>query len=66
MPRAYSNDYDAPTSQSSAGFLLETWGWANIGLGFYANSGLAHDGSVNYQLGGFEFDDEFDPNWSLP
>ena len=58
------NDYDSPTSQSTGPFLLETWGWWNISLGFYANAGLAHNGSMRYQLGGFQFDDEFDPSWS--
>jgi hypothetical protein len=59
-----TNDYDSPTSQSTGGFALETWGWSNINLGRYVGTGLAYDGHMNYQVGGFEFDDEFDPSWS--
>jgi hypothetical protein len=59
-----SNDYDAPSSQSTGGFVLESSGWWNINLGWFAGTAVAHDGSVQYQLGGFEFDDEFDPSWS--
>lgn len=59
-----SNDYDAPTSQSSGGFALETYGWTNVRLGAYANTLLAHDGSIRYQIGGFELDDELDPHWA--
>ena len=59
-----SNDYDAPTSESTGGFVLESSGWWNINLGWFAGTLVAHDGSVQYQLGGFEFDDEFDASWS--
>jgi hypothetical protein len=59
-----SNDYGAPTAQSSGGFYLGTYGWSNVRLGAYVNTAVAFDGSMTYQVGGFELDDEFDPSWA--
>ena len=44
--------------------MLETWGWWDINLGWYVGTAVACDGSIHYQVGGFEFDDEFDSGWS--
>ena len=59
-----SGDQASPTSQSSGGFALETGAWSHIAFGRFANTAVAANGHVRYQVGGFELDDAFDPGWA--
>jgi hypothetical protein len=52
-----------PTIQSSGDSQINTDGWhAAMGFGYYFLT-LGPGGRASYQVTGFEYDDQFDPNW---
>jgi hypothetical protein len=54
---------NTPTVQSSGDYQINTDGWhATLGFGYYFLT-LGPGGVASYQVTGFEYDDQFDPNW---
>lgn len=40
-------------------------GWDNVALGYYSNGTLAPSSRLSFQVAAFEYDDVFDPAWSV-
>ena len=54
---------NTPTMQSTGDSQINTDGWhAAMGFGYYFLT-LGPGGRASYQVTGFEYDDQFDPNW---
>ena len=59
----HNSSESTPTSQSSGDVQINTDGWHGaLGFGYYFQT-LGPGGSAVYQVTGFEYDDQFDPNW---
>jgi hypothetical protein len=58
-----NNNYAAP-SAVSPNFNLSAAAWNNIAVGAYSNASVAAAGHIVFEVTDFQYDDEFDPNWS--